>query len=171
MSLISARNIKFSYEATPVMSDVSLTIEESQMAAIIGPNGSGKTTLLKMINGTLLPDSGQMLIEGKETSQWSRREIARKVAIVPQESADIFPFYGEEIVLMGRFPHLGKYRFENEQDYAIVRNAMEKTDSLAFASRRFNELSAGERQRVLIARALAQEPKYCYWMKARFFWT
>ncbi len=159
MSLITARNVKFSYETHPVMDDVSLTIDESQMAAIIGPNGSGKTTLLKMINGTLLPDSGQMLIEGKETGKWSRREIARKVAIVPQETADIFPFYAEEIVLMGRFPHLGRYRFEDEKDYQIVHNAMEKTDTLAFASRRFNELSAGERQRVLIARALAQEPK------------
>ena len=134
MSLITARNVKFSYEAKPVMDDVSLTIDESQMAAIIGPNGSGKTTLLKMINGTLLPDSGQMLIEGKETGKWSRREIARKVAIVPQETADIFPFYAEEIVLMGRFPHLGRYRFEDENDYQIVRNAMEKTDTLAFAS-------------------------------------
>src|SRR5208337_4381478 len=85
--------------------------------------------------------------------------IARKVAIVPQETSVIFPFYAEEIVLMGRFPHFSRYRFEDKKDYRIVHEAMEKTDTLAFAARRFNELSAGERQRVLIARALAQEPK------------
>ena len=159
MSLISARNIQFCYDARPVMNDVSFTVEESQIVAVIGPNGSGKTTLLKMINGTLLPDSGQMLIDGMETGRWTRRDIAKKAAIVPQETVDIFPFYTEEIVLMGRFPHLGRYRFEDKKDFRIVHEAMERTDTLAFASRRFNELSAGERQRVLIARALAQEPQ------------
>ena len=141
------------------MEDVSFAIDEAQIVAIIGPNGSGKTTLLKIINGTLFPNSGQMLIDDKDTLQWSRQEIARKVAIVPQETSVIFPFYAEEIVLMGRFPHLSNYRFEDKKDYRIVHEAMEKTDTLAFATRRFDELSAGERQRVLIARALAQEPK------------
>jgi iron complex transport system ATP-binding protein len=159
MSIISAENINFSYAVKPVMERVSFAIDEAQIVAIIGPNGSGKTTLLKIINGTLFPDAGQMLIDGKETSRWSRKDIAQKVAIVPQETAVIFPFYAEEIVLMGRFPHLSNYRFEDKKDYRIVHEAMEKTDTLSFAARRFDELSAGERQRVLIARALAQEPK------------
>ncbi|PKN39312.1 MAG: heme ABC transporter ATP-binding protein [Deltaproteobacteria bacterium HGW-Deltaproteobacteria-10] len=159
MPVIDARNISFSYATKPVMGDVSFTIDEAQIVAVIGPNGSGKTTLLKIINGTLFPDAGQMLIDGKETGRWQRKEIAQKVAIVPQETAMIFPFYAEEIVLMGRFPHLGRYGFEDKKDYKIVHEAMEKTDTLAFAERRFSELSAGERQRVLIARALAQEPK------------
>ena len=159
MPVIDARNISFSYAAKPAMGDVSFTIDEAQIVAVIGPNGSGKTTLLKIINGTLFPDDGQMLIDGKETGRWQRKEIAQKVAIVPQETAMIFPFYAEEIVLMGRFPHLGRYGFEDKKDYKIVHEAMEKTDTLAFADRRFSELSAGERQRVLIARALAQEPK------------
>ena len=159
MPVIDARNISFSYAAKPVMADVSFTIDEAQIVAVIGPNGSGKTTLLKIINGTLFPDAGQMLIDGKETGRWQRKEIAQKVAIVPQETAMIFPFYAEEIVLMGRFPHLGRYGFEDKKDYKIVHEAMEKTDTLVFADRRFSELSAGERQRVLIARALAQEPK------------
>jgi iron complex transport system ATP-binding protein len=106
MSIISAENINFSYAAKPVMEDVSFAIDEAQIVAIIGPNGSGKTTLLKIINGTLFPDAGQMLIDGKGTSRWSRKDIAQKVAIVPQETAVVFPFYAEEIVLMGRFPHL-----------------------------------------------------------------
>ncbi len=159
MSIIRAENINFSYAAKPVMEDVSFAIDEAQIVAIIGPNGSGKTTLLKIINGTLFPDAGQMLIDGKDTLRWLRKDIAQKVAIVPQETAVIFPFYAEEIVLMGRFPHLSNYRFEDKKDYRIVHEAMEKTDTLAFATRRFDELSAGERQRVLIARALAQEPK------------
>jgi iron complex transport system ATP-binding protein len=159
MSIISAENIHFSYAAKPVMKKVSFTIDEAQIVAIIGPNGSGKTTLLKIINGTLFPDAGQMLIDGKDASRWSRKDLAQKVAIVPQETAVVFPFYAEEIVLMGRFPHLNNYRFEDKKDYRIVHEAMEKTDTLAFAARRFDELSAGERQRVLIARALAQEPK------------
>jgi iron complex transport system ATP-binding protein len=159
MSIISAENINFSYATKPVMENISFNIDEAQIVAMIGPNGSGKTTLLKIINGTLFPAAGQMLIDGKETSRWSRKDIAQKVAIVPQETAVIFPFYAEEIVLMGRFPHLNNYRFEDKKDYRIVHEAMEKTDTLAFAARRFDELSAGERQRVLIARALAQEPK------------
>ncbi|MEN6433705.1 MAG: ABC transporter ATP-binding protein [Smithella sp.] len=159
MPVIDARNISFSYAAKPVMGNISFAIDEGQVIAVIGPNGSGKTTLLKIINGTLFPDAGQMLIDGKETGRWQRKEIAQKVAIVPQETAMIFPFYAEEIVLMGRFPHLGRYGFEDKKDYKIVHEAMEKTDTLVFADRRFSELSAGERQRVLIARALAQEPK------------
>ena len=95
MSIISAENINFSYAAKPVMEDVSFAIDEAQIVAIIGPNGSGKTTLLKIINGTLFPDAGQMLIDGKGTSRWSRKDIAQKVAIVPQETAVVFPFYAE----------------------------------------------------------------------------
>jgi len=126
---------------------------------VIGPNGSGKTTLLKILNATLFPNAGQVLIEDKNTRRWSRQEIARMVAIVPQESPAAFSFFAEEIVLMGRFPHLSSLAFEDKKDYRIAHEAMAKTDSLPFAHCRFNELSAGERQRVLIARALAQEPK------------
>ena len=159
MSIICANNLNFSYSTKPIMEDVCLNIDEAQIVAIIGPNGSGKTTFLKIINGTLFPRSGQMLIEGRDTRLWSRKDLAKTVAIVPQETAPIFSFYAEEIVLMGRFPHLSNYRFEDKKDYRIVHEAMEKTDTLAFAKRRFAELSAGERQRVLIARALASEPK------------
>lgn len=159
MPLISAENIKFSYTDKPIMENLSLAIDEGQIVAIIGPNGSGKTTLLKIINGSLFSDSGQVLIDGKDTRLWSRRDLAKIIAIIPQEVPAIFPFYTEEIVLMGRFPHLGHFAFEDKKDYRVVHEAMEKTDCLAFANRRFDTLSAGERQRVLIARALAQEPK------------
>src|SRR5208337_1451375 len=123
MSIINARNINFSYPAKPVMEGVSFAIDEAQIVAIIGPNGSGKTTLLKIINGTLFPNSGQMLIDGRDTRSWSRKDLAKTVAIVPQETASIFSFYAEEIVLMGRFPHLCNYRFEDKKDYRIVHEA------------------------------------------------
>jgi len=159
MSIICGQNINFSYTVKPILDDFSFAIEEAQVVAIIGPNGSGKTTLLKIINGILFPDSGSIFIDGKDTRQWSRQELAKTIAIVPQENLSIFPFYAEEIVLMGRFPHLSHYHFEDKKDYRIAQEAMEKTDTLSFAARRYDELSAGERQRVLIARALAQEPK------------
>lgn len=159
MSGIAAQNISFAYGEKTVIDDVSFSVADAQLVAVIGPNGSGKTTLLRLINATLLPDSGKMLIEGKETRCWPRREMARAVAIVPQEALAVFPFFAEEIVMMGRFPHLHALAFEDKEDYRIACEAMAQTDCLSFAHRRFNELSAGERQRVLIARALASEPK------------
>ena len=159
MLIIDAQNVSFRYTDKPVLHDVSFVLDDARIVAVIGPNGSGKTTLLKMLNATLFPNSGQVLIEGKDTRDWSRQAIARMVAIVPQESPAIFPFFAEEIVLMGRFPYLRSLAFEDKKDYRIVQDVMARTDSLSFAHRRFNELSAGERQRVLIARALAQEPK------------
>lgn len=159
MPVIEAKNLLFRYTDKPVLNDVSFGLDAAQIVAVIGPNGSGKTTLLKMLNGMLFPDQGQVLLEGRDSRRWPRRELARTVAMVPQETQAIFPFFAEEIVLMGRFPHLGSLAFEDKKDYRIVREVMEQTDCLAYAHRRFNELSAGERQRVLIARALAQEPK------------
>ena len=159
MSIICAQNISFRYADKPVIDDMSFALDDAQIVAVIGPNGSGKTTLLKLLNATLFPTSGEMLIVDEDSRRWSRERIARTVAIVPQESQAVFPFFAEEIVLMGRFPHLSSWAFEDQKDYRIAHEAMAKTDSLSFAHCRFNELSAGERQRVLIARALAQEPK------------
>ncbi len=156
---LCGRDINFSYSKEPILTDFSFSIEEAMIAAIIGPNGSGKTTLLKIINGILFPANGSLLINGVDSRRWPRKELAKTVAIVPQENFSIFPFYAEEIVLMGRFPHLKNHQFEGKKDYRIAHEAMEKTATLAFASRRYDQLSAGERQRVLIARALAQEPK------------
>jgi iron complex transport system ATP-binding protein len=159
MPVIEAKNLSFRYTDRPVLDGVSFGLEAAQRVAVIGPNGSGKTTLLKMLNGTLFPDQGQVLLEGRDTRRWNRGELARTVAMVPQETQAIFPFFAEEIVLMGRFPHLRSLAFEGKKDYRIAREVMGQTDCLAYAHRRFDELSAGERQRVLIARALAQEPK------------
>jgi len=159
MSIISAHDLSFRYTDKQVLESLSFGVDTPCLLAVIGPNGSGKTTLLKMLNATLFPDSGSARIRGTDTRRFSRREMARLVAMVPQEMPSVFEFAAEEIVLMGRFPHQGYRLFDGKKDYRIVHAAMEKTNSLPFERARFSELSAGERQRVLIARALAQEPE------------
>ena len=159
MSILQADKIGFSYNGAWVLRGVSFAIAPGEFVGLIGPNGSGKTTLLRLIDDILHPLEGTIRVHGTPVRQMKREALARIVAVVPQESPMIFPFLAQEVVLMGRAPHLGKWRFEGEKDFAIVRNAMEMTDTLALAGRSMNRLSGGERQRVLIARALAQEPE------------
>ncbi len=130
-----------------------------EIVGILGPNGSGKTTLLKCINHALRPRTGTVLVEGKSISDMSRREIATEMGVVPQNSGVNFPFTALEIVLMGRGPSLRRFQTEGEKDLEIARKAMEATDVIDFADRSMTELSGGEKQRVIIARALAQQPK------------
>jgi iron complex transport system ATP-binding protein len=159
MSILQAEHISFSYNGAPVLRDVSFAVETGDFVGLIGPNGTGKTTLLNLIDGILKPRAGMIRIHGVPLHQLQRDALAKIVAVVPQESPMIFPFLVQEVVLMGRAPHLGKWRFEGEKDLAIVKQAMAVTDTLALAGRSMNRLSGGERQRVLIARALAQEPQ------------
>lgn len=159
MFILQADKIGFSYNGAWVLRDVTFSIEPGEFVGLIGPNGSGKTTLLRLIDDVLQPLEGAVRVQGTRVRQMKREALARIVAVVPQESPMIFPFMVQEVVLMGRAPHLGKWRFEGEKDFAIVHEAMEMTDTLALAGRSMNRLSGGERQRVLIARALAQEPQ------------
>lgn len=159
MAVIEARDIKFKYNKRWVLNDVAFQTHEGEFLGIIGPNGSGKTTLIKIIDGLLMPDEGAVFLRGKNIRHFKRNDIAKVVAMVPQDAPLVFPFTVQEVVMMGRAPHLGRLRFEGTSDYEIVRTAMETADILPFASRSINELSGGERQRVLIARALAQEPQ------------
>ena len=155
-SAIRAEKVVFSYDGKPAVAGVSLDVPRGGFVSLIGPNGSGKTTLIRLLSGYFRPQEGKVEILGRDTARMSRREMARTVAVVPQETTVTFPFTVEEIVLMGRFPHLGPYGFEGENDVAAAREAMRLTDTLAFASRYVQDLSGGERQRVIIARALAQ---------------
>jgi len=159
MSVIETEHVKFNYGDAWVLNDISFTTCEGEFLGIIGPNGSGKTTLLKIIDGLLMPQQGSVLIDGRNIRTIRRDDIAKQIAVVPQDSPIIFSFTVQEVVMMGRAPHLGRLRFEGKTDFEIVRKAMETTDILSFASRSINELSGGERQRVLIARALAQQPQ------------
>ncbi len=159
MDIVRLENIHFKYDTELILKDISFSVASGDFVGVIGPNGSGKTTLLRIIDGLLVPQSGSVRIKNLPIDAMRRRDIAKTIAVVPQESEITFPFTAEEVVLMGRSPHLGMMSFEGEADFRIARQAMEMTDIADLASRRMNELSGGERQRVLIARALTQEPE------------
>jgi iron complex transport system ATP-binding protein len=154
---LRVEDVHFSYDGKEAVAGVTLEIERGRYVSLIGPNGAGKTTLVRLLSGVLQPARGKVEILGRDARSMSRLEIARHVAVVPQESGIIFPFTAEEVVLMGRFPHLGPYGFEGEEDFAVAREAMRLTETRHLADRPIQELSGGERQRVIIARALAQE--------------
>jgi iron complex transport system ATP-binding protein len=156
---IDVKEIFFRYTDQWVIEDLSFHVDDGEFWGIIGPNGAGKTTLLKMMYGLFNPSRGRVSIDGNELRQMKRREIAKKIAVVPQEHQISFPFTSLEVVLMGRSPYLGRLQFESRHDFELAERAMGLTDTLNFARRPINELSGGERQRVFIARALAQEPE------------
>jgi iron complex transport system ATP-binding protein len=130
-----------------------------ELLAIVGPNGAGKSTLLKVIGGTLLRKRGEVRLFGRPLDSWDRPALATRVATVAQENSIAFQFSVLEVVLMGRAPHLGAFRFETRRDLEIAHSALAHFDLLALARRPIHELSGGERKRVFLARALAQEAK------------
>ena len=156
--MLQVRDIRFSY-AEPVLKGVSFEVGAGQMLAVLGPNGSGKSTLLKTIVGILSPSSGSVWVDGRKLATASRREVARLVGYVAQESAVRFPLTATEFVLQGRFAQGRLVGFESEEDVREAARAMELTETLQFASRVVSELSGGERQRVMLARTLASRPK------------
>jgi iron complex transport system ATP-binding protein len=157
--MIEVQSIYFQYHQDWVLQDISFKIERGGFVGMIGPNGSGKTTLLKILYRLLSPQKGQVLFKDKPLQKMSRSEIAKKIAVVAQENYPLFPFRVEEVVLMGRSPYLGSLLFEGKKDLEIAQRAMEWTEILPLRERYLDELSGGERKRVFIARALAQEPE------------
>ena len=135
---------------------VSLDVGRGGLVGVLGPNGSGKTTLLRLLGGLLTPASGRITIDGRDVAHMTRRELARRIAIVPQETRLSFEYSVLEVVLMGRFPHLGPFELESPDDVTIARDALAATGTLALADRPYQTLSGGEKQRVIIAGALAQ---------------
>lgn len=158
MGLVDAADVSFAYQrdSHPVLDTVSLHVPRGSIVGLLGPNGSGKTTLLRLLAGTLTPASGRITIDGVALEALSRRELARRIAVVPQETHSTFDFSALEIVLMGRYPHLGPFALEGVEDLAIARDALAATGTSAFEARPFATLSGGEKQRVVIASALAQ---------------
>jgi iron complex transport system ATP-binding protein len=142
-----------------VLNGVSVNIERGDLLGLIGPNGSGKTTLLRLLAGTLTPITGSVALEGRSLTSWSRRQVARRIAYVPQETHTAFDFSVLDIVLMGRYPHLDTFALEGPEDIETARRALAATDASAFETRAFATLSGGEKQRVVIAGALAQSPE------------
>jgi iron complex transport system ATP-binding protein len=139
-----------------VVDHVSATIPRSGIVGILGPNGSGKTTLLRLLSGTRVPSGGQVLLDEVPLTKLSRRAVARRIAVVPQETQLAFEYSVMEMVLMGRHPHLGLFEMEGPADLAVARDALRATGTADLEDRRFSTLSGGEKQRVVIAAALAQ---------------
>jgi iron complex transport system ATP-binding protein len=150
-------NVWFRYADAWILEAFNLTVETGEFLGIIGPNGSGKTSLLKLMAGLLHPQDGMVRLQDRDLSTLPQREIARHVAIVPQESHVFFPFTVAELVLMGRFVHQRGWGWESAEDLRIAFRAMEIMDVERLAKRTFSELSGGERHRAMIARALAQQ--------------
>ena len=159
--MLKASEVSFSYARRPasaprVLDRVSLDVDSGTIVGLLGPNGSGKTTLVRIVAGVLQPQSGHVWIGGRPIEQLTRRDLARRVAVVPQETHSTFDFSVIDMVLMGRYPHLGPFELEGAADVEIAREALAATGTAALETRAFATLSGGEKQRVVIATALAQ---------------
>jgi len=155
--MLQAADIVFGYDARrPVLRGVSLDVPAAGFVGILGPNGSGKTTLLRALAGAVRPASGRVTLDGTDLGAVSRRALARRMAVVPQETHLAFDYSVIEVVLMGRYPHLSTFEIEGPEDLAIARSALAATGTLDLEARSFDTLSGGEKQRVIIASALAQ---------------
>jgi iron complex transport system ATP-binding protein len=157
---MEARHLDYAYPNGPlVVHDVSLRSRPGTMTAIIGSNGSGKSTLIRILAGLLKPRAGTILLGGIPFENWRPRLRAREIAYMPQSTATVFPFQVIDLVLSGRTPHTLRFRMENAHDREIATDALEAAGAAHLADRSFTSLSGGERQMVILARALAQEPR------------
>ncbi len=156
--MLSAEDVSFRYapDGPLVVNGVSVRLAAGALVGILGPNGSGKTTLLRLLSGTRRPSAGRVMLGDQPLDRLSRRDVARRIAVVPQETELAFEYSAIEIVLMGRHPHLGVFTVEGPEDIRIAREALAATGTTDLADRPFHELSGGEKQRVVIAAALAQ---------------
>ena len=157
--IIEGENIRFSYDGVEVLKGLSISLRKERMVGLLGANGAGKSTLLKILTGILNPKSGRLLYGGKELTRLDKREIAKRIAYIPQDSTFGFPFSVQEVVLMGRAPYVGRFEFERERDLQIAISAMETVGISHLKDRPITEISGGEKQLASLARALAQEPE------------
>ena len=155
--MIRIEKISLSYQEKKVIQNLSLDFRKGEFCALLGPNGAGKSTLLKAMIGFHEADTGKIFINDKVLSTWSRSELAKQIAIIPQDFQLQFDYSVKELVLMGRFPYLGYWQNYNQQDLKIVQNVLEKLDLIRLQEELYSQLSGGERRRVSIARALVQE--------------
>jgi iron complex transport system ATP-binding protein len=158
-AILDIKDICLQYEGNFILDTISCQIEKGEFFVIIGPNGAGKTSLLKIIAGLEKTDNGSVVCKGKKLADYNRRELSQVIAMVPQHVDTNFPFTVAETVLMGRTPHLGLLGLESRNDYLLAETAMQFTDITHLADRRLNQVSGGELQRVIIARAICQQPE------------
>ena len=159
LPLIKIENLSFGYSGQSLLYGLEASVQRGEMVGLLGPNGSGKTTLLKLLSGVLRPQQGRILLDGRDLVAWGRRGVARRIAVVPQELQVPFAFTVEQMVALGRTPFIGPFGTRSNKDRQIVREAMQIAEVETLAGRVFNELSGGERQRVIVAMALAQQPR------------
>lgn len=157
--LIRASHLSFAYASLPAVIDVSLSLPRGAMGALIGANGSGKSTLIRLLAGLLEPGGGEVFFNGALLPNLHPRDRAKRIGYVPQATSNVFPFTALEVVLTGRSPYSGRFRFESAHDEEIALAALDALDAAHLAARPVTELSGGERQLVTVARALAQEPE------------
>ena len=155
--MIEAEDLSWAYGDVPIVQDIALTARPGRVLGVIGPNGSGKTTLLRLLYGALRSRSGSVRIDGEHLSRLAPRSLARRLAVVVQESGGETSLTAGELVLLGRTPHLSTFQRVGEQDRAVAAECLHRVGAAHLGRRAFAELSGGEQQRVLIARALAQE--------------
>ena len=156
---VDAQAVSFSVEAKTLLDGVDVRAERGQFLGLIGPNGAGKSTLLRALSGVLRYQEGAVALEGSDLQSMPARDVAAMLALVPQIAPYTQGFTAFELVVMGRYPHLGRFQVEGEADDRIAREAMRRTETEQFAERTLDTLSGGERQRVFLARALAQQPR------------
>lgn len=159
-AFFEARHLAYAYSGGPLaVRDISLTVGPSSMTAVIGANGSGKSTLIRMLAGLLRAASGEILLDGVRLTEWQPRLRAREIAYMPQVTSTAFPFRVLDVVMSGRTPHIPQFRLESPGDREKAMHALESTGAAHLADRCVTALSGGERQTVILARALAQEPR------------
>ena len=156
---ISAHDLTYEIDGSTLLEGVDLQVDRGQLVGLIGPNGAGKSTLLRTISGILRYRRGSVRLEGEDLRSLPPKEVASTLALVPQIAPYTYGFTSLELVLMGRYPHLGRFQIEGREDDRIARDAMQLTEIEQFADRTLDTLSGGERQRVFVARALAQQPR------------
>jgi len=159
-SLLALENVSYEYaESEWRLHPLTCSIRAGDVVGIVGPNGSGKSTLLRIAAGVLSPLSGRVLLTGRHVTSLARRQIARSLGYLPQQIAASYDYSVEEVVAMGRFPHLAAASFLEDSDLEVIERCLEVTETASYRFRRLSHLSGGERQRVFLASVLAQEPK------------
>ncbi len=158
MKVLEVQDLSFEYRTDKIIEDINFELQQGQILGIIGPNGSGKSTLLKLISNILPYQQGKIKLFNKNLINYKRKELAKRMAVLPQNTQIDFDFKAREIVEMGRYPYINYWRGLSQEDHRIVNQALAMTNIFDLVEKRIKNISGGERQRVLLARALAQDP-------------